>query len=86
VLSVTTHPGQWVDCVIAALPGDSTEYPHALGAGPCITRGREYVIECDDGFWPARECNLRKKPRREDDSRQITTWDKCLWQPQGVKV
>lgn len=32
----------------------------------------------------ARPQELRKKPQPGDESRDTTTWDKCIWQPKQV--
>lgn len=63
---------------------DRTTYRIATGQ---IETGPKYRIQTTDGkIWTCRQSGLRKKkpPAREDH--QVTTWDKCIWQPRQVNA
>jgi hypothetical protein len=51
------------------------------GLEPCH---RVQYSDGDFGYEPIRFLKKKRPPAREDH--QLTTWDRCLWQPQQVRA
>lgn len=54
--------------------------------GKIIKAGFYWIMAGDGHSFQCKEQRLRKKPGKKDDGRQVTSWDKCLFQPNGVKA
>lgn len=70
----------WYPCEILVTPAE-----HWQTLGWKTLAPYSYGILVEGSVFAAQEGNLRKLPGADDDSRQVTSWDKCLFKPKGVK-